>query len=66
MKGLDSRSRDKDGEIREKRGDTLLKNIRDDYPVLNRFNGNMRLDTLRDKLDVDSLDEALRTLRHKR
>ncbi len=66
MKGLDNRSRDEDGEIREKRGDTLIKNIQDDYPVLNKVNGNMRLDTLRDKLGVGSLDAVLRAMQHKR
>ena len=63
MKGLDNRSRDKSGEIHEKRGDTLIKNLQDDYPILNRFNGNMRLDTLRDKYDVETLEQLLRKLR---
>ena len=62
MKGLDNRSRDKDGEIHEKRGDTLMKNLWDDYPVLEQFRGNMRLDTLRDKYDVDTLDQLLKKL----
>jgi len=30
-KGLDGRARDKDGEIRHKRSDTLVKTIRDEY-----------------------------------
>ena len=62
MKGLDNRSRDEDGEIREKRGDTLVKHLRQ-FSALDRFSGNMRLDTLRDKYDVDSLDALLRKLR---
>lgn len=62
MKGLDGRSRDEDGEIREKRGDTLIKHLRQ-YSALDRFNGNTRLDTLRDRYDVSSLDALLRKLR---
>jgi hypothetical protein len=30
-KGLDGRQRDQDGEIREKRGDTLVKTLREEY-----------------------------------
>ncbi len=48
-KGLDNRMRDKNGEIREKRGDTLLKSIRKEHPnFYPEFRGNMKLGTLRE------------------
>jgi len=46
MKGLDNRSRDKGGEIREKRGDTLNKNLPRPIP---QFPPNTTLATMRKK-----------------
>jgi len=50
--GLDDRCRDQDGEIRQKRGDTLVGTLRrvygPDFAVGVR--SDMRLDTLRDRM----------------
>jgi hypothetical protein len=43
--GLDDRHRDKDGEIQQKRGDTLNKNV-PEGPIP-EFSPNARLDTMR-------------------
>ncbi|MDE2464618.1 MAG: hypothetical protein KGO02_12995 [Alphaproteobacteria bacterium] len=54
-RGLDDRARDqnspKAGEIREKRGDTLVRTLRRDYGqgFAPGVRGDMRLDTLRER-----------------
>ncbi len=45
-----TRSRNKDGRIRRKRGDTKLKNLERVYGDFSRSPGNTRLDTLRKRL----------------
>lgn len=49
--GLDQRCRDLDGEIRQKRGDTLVKTLRKTYgpDFAAGVRSDMRLDTLRDR-----------------
>ena len=65
--GLDGRHRDDNGEIHEKRGDTQLKNLRKTYPgLLDGQRSDTRLDTLRDKYGVDSLDGLLRKTGYKK
>ena len=44
--GLDGRHRDKDGEIQQKRGDTLNRNLSKPIP---QFRGNTTLGTMREK-----------------
>jgi hypothetical protein len=60
--GLDNRCRDLDGEIRHKRGDTLVKTLRRTYG--NDFapgvRGDMRLDTLRDRVSGASLTKIVK------
>lgn len=53
------------GRIRQERADSLVKNLRKDYPVLNGINGNKKLGTLEKELGVDSLNQVLKTLREK-
>ena len=65
--GLDGRHRDNDGEIHEKRGDTLLGTLRETYPsLLPGVRADTRLDTLRDRHGVDSLDQLLRETGYKK
>ncbi len=45
-KGLDGRQRDQDGEIRQKRGDTLNKNLPNPIP---QFSPNAKLETMRNE-----------------
>ena len=49
--GLDQRCRDLDGEIRQKRGDTLVKTLRETYGpgFAPGVRSDMRLDTLRER-----------------
>jgi hypothetical protein len=60
--GLDDRCRDSDGEIRRKRGDTLVGTLRGDYG-LNFAPGarsDMRLDTLLNRTGSASLSDYLK------
>jgi len=52
--GLDDRCRDLDGEIRQKRGDTLVGTLRKTYgpDFAPGARSDMRLDTLRDRTGV--------------
>jgi hypothetical protein len=49
--GLDQRCRDRDGEIRQKRGDTLVRTLRKTYgpEFAPSVRSDMRLDTLRER-----------------
>jgi hypothetical protein len=49
-KGLDGRQRDKDGEIREKRGDTLVKTLREEYGAdfAKGYRSDTKLETVRE------------------
>lgn len=60
--GLDSRCRDADGEIRHKRGDTLVGTLRQTYGAdfASGARSDMRLDTLLDKTGAESLSELLK------
>ena len=54
--GLDDRHRDKDGQIQQKRGDTLNKNL-PGGPVP-EFSKNARLDTMRDETGETSIKDV--------
>ena len=60
--GLDDRCRDADGEIRRKRGDTLVGTLRDEYGpnFAPGVRSDMRLDTLLDRTGAVSLSDFLR------
>lgn len=60
--GLGKHSRNQDGRFRRERGDSLVRNLKKEYPQLEGINGNMRLDTLRERLGVDSLSKVLEKL----
>ena len=51
------------GRIRQERADSLIKNLRNDYSILNGINGNKKLGTLEKELGVDSLSQVLKVLR---
>ena len=63
--GLDSRQRDKDGEIRQKRGDTHVKTLRKEYgdSFLAGFRPATRLDAVLKKTGAESLHELLKKKR---
>ena len=60
--GLADRCRDADGEIRRKRGDTLVGTLRDEYGpnFAPGVRSDMRLDTLLDTTGAASLSDFLR------
>ena len=60
--GLDNRTRDLDGEIRQKRGDTLVKTLRKTYgpEFAPGVRSDMKLDTLRNRMGDTSLSELLK------
>lgn len=60
--GLDERCRDLDGEIRQKRGDTLVKTLRRTYgpDFAPGVRSDARLDTLRQRAGGASLSKILK------
>jgi hypothetical protein len=59
--GLDGRHRDNDGEIHRKRSDTLIKNLRKEYPgFAPEVRGDMKLGNYLDRKGYDSLTEAIK------
>ena len=60
--GLDGRSRDEDGEIRHKRGDTLVGTLRDTYGegFAPGYRSDARLDTLLDREGCATLHQYLK------
>ncbi len=59
------RTRDDDGELRRKRGDTLVGNLEREYGVDFGVRSDMRLDTLREQTGLNSIDELVRQARRK-
>ena len=59
--GLDDRCRDRDGEIRQKRGDTLVGTLRKTYGpnFAPGVRADMRLDTLRKRSGGESLSKIV-------
>jgi hypothetical protein len=59
--GLDGRHRDKNGRIDEKRGDTLVRTLRDEYgeDFLCDWRSDAKLSTVREETDM-SLAELVR------
>jgi hypothetical protein len=64
--GLDKHSRTNDGTFRRERGDSLAKNLRETYPEFKKVHGSTRLDTLKERLGADSLNEVREKLRNPR
>ena len=57
---LGKHTRTEAGTFRKERGDSLLKNLKKEYPQLEKFNGHTKLGTLLEKYDVDSLSQLLK------
>jgi hypothetical protein len=51
------------GRIRKERGDSLAGNLREDYPEFNKVRADTRLDTLKERFGVDSLNEVRKELK---
>jgi hypothetical protein len=52
-----------EGTIRKERGDSLVKNLKQDYPILDQFDDRTKLETLRERYEVDSLNQLLKKLK---
>jgi hypothetical protein len=57
------RSRDGDGQLREKRGDTLVRTIEEKYDVDLGVRGDMRLDTYRERTGLGSIKDIVEDAR---
>jgi hypothetical protein len=64
-KGLDDRMRDRDGEIRKKRSDTLVSTLREEYGAdfAKGYRPNTKLGAVLKKEGVETLDQLLRKSR---
>ena len=64
-KGLDDRMRDRDGEIRKKRSDTLVSTLREEYGAdfAKGYRPNTTLGAVLKKEGVETLDQLLRKSR---
>ena len=62
---LGKHERTQAGTFRRERGDSLAKNLREDYPEFESVQGSTRLDTLRDRFGVTSLNGVREALRKK-
>lgn len=60
------RTRDDDGELRQKRGDTHVGNIEREHGVDFGVRSDMRLDTLRKRTGLDSIEDLLGRARKRR
>ncbi len=60
--GLDNRHRDRDGEIHRKRGNTLVRTLREEYGsgVAEGYRSDARLNTVLKKEKLDSLTDLLK------
>jgi hypothetical protein len=61
-KGLDGRMRDRDGEIRKKRADTLVRTLRDEYGAefAEGYRADAKLGTVLKREGLQTLDELLK------
>jgi hypothetical protein len=61
-RGLDDRMRDKNGEIRRKRKDTLVRTLRDEYGdgVARDYRADATLGTVLKREGLESLDQLLK------
>ena len=62
-RGLDNRAEDKNGEIREKNGASLIKNLTQEYSELRVFNQNKTLTQVKNQTGAESLDQVRKIAR---
>ena len=60
---LGRHTRTEKGTFRRERSDSLVKNLKQEYPEFENVNGHTKLGTLKDKFGVDSLDGVRKALR---
>jgi|GEM_PF-776456 len=52
-----------DGKFRRERGDALVRNLREEYPESKGIDPRTKLETLRERFGVDSLNKVREALR---
>lgn len=60
---LGKHSRTEAGTFRKERSDSLVKNLKQEYPEFKDVHGSTKLGTLKEKFDVDSLNGVREALR---
>jgi hypothetical protein len=56
MKKLGKHERTEQGTFRKERADSLIKNLKQEYPEFAKIHGSTKLGTLKEKFGVDSLN----------
>jgi hypothetical protein len=62
---LGKHQHNQDGRYRRERGDSLVGNLAKEYPELRQVDPRTKLETLRERFDVDSLNKVREALRKK-
>lgn len=62
---LGKHSRTEQGTFRRERSDSLVKNLKQEYPEFADINGHTKLGSLKEKFGVDSLNGVREALRKK-
>ena len=62
---LGKHQKTEEGKFRRERGDSLAGNLAEDYPEFSKVNPRTRLDTLRERFGVETLNEVRKELRKK-
>ena len=65
MKKLGKHERTQEGTFRKERSDSLVKNLREEYPEFKGIHGSTKLGTLKEELGADSLNEVRKALRER-
>ena len=60
---LGKHERTESGQFRRERSDSLVKNLKKEYPEFEHINGHTKLGTLMEELDADSLNGVRKALR---
>ena len=60
---LGEHTRTQKGTIRKERSDSLVKNLKKEYPEFQPFRGDTKLGTLLERYDVDSLSQLRKELK---
>jgi hypothetical protein len=62
--GLGKHSRTSQGTFRSERADSLVKNLKKEYPEFEHVHGSTKLGTLKERFGVDSLNKVREELRN--
>ena len=63
MKKLGKHQRTQEGTFRRERDDSLVKNLKHEYPEFKNIHGSTKLGTLKEQFGVDSLNQVRAALK---